>query len=422
MKVMRRVLLFVSFLLITVVIAPAADAKSVRHATVVAPTAAARPLRVVLYPFVPDYADFALKLVSGFQSSSDGAAIPLQLIDLSANYYDPTKSAYVGKVDADVYELDSVFLNDFAHGFSGSPRIQPLPSQLVPQDGVVLANAVQGATLGNVWYGVPHWVCSNFLFFKSGDAGMSSVKTFADLGRVFPAQPIAGQALLVDLKGKSTLGEFYLMDDVQRTPDLNTVYAGLSTFSGDVENDIRRLRAMCEQTFCRNSDYHYATGFYGRQFARGHGRAVIGYSELLHDVLFESTESCAVAEKCLTDGDLDVAALPLTDHSPRAMSWVDSYVIAASCTGACLQNAIAFIRYATAERTVRDALMSDSAGVPRYLLPARASLYSDASLTKSAHLYPKLKTLIEQASAPSTDGLNVSLRGFGAKIDSEIGP
>jgi thiamine pyridinylase len=104
------------------------------------------------------------------------------------------------------------------------------------------------------------------------------------------------------------------------------------------------------------------------------------------------------------------------------MSWVDSYVISAKCTGQCLQNAVAFIQYATAASTVAGALQGDSAGVPRYLLPARASLYSDTSITQNARLYPKLKTLIEQASAPSTDGLNTSLRTFGVKLDGELGP
>lgn len=61
-----------------------------------------------------------------------------------------------------------------------------------------------------------------------------------------------------------------------------------------------------------------------------------------------------------------------------------------------------------------------STGVPAYLLPAKVSLYSNSALLAKAHLYPKLKTIIENAALPSALGLNEQLRNVGRQLDTDL--
>jgi thiamine pyridinylase len=351
--------------------------------------------------------------------------VTVDAIDLSGNYYNPNSSGFIGSTSADVYELDSVFLADFAQGNHGFPRLQSLPLQLIPTEGTLLRSAVRGAQVNATWYGEPHWVCSNFLFYRSNDAALAAAQTVADLRRVWPSQPMdPSKGLLIDLKGKSTLGEFYLMAEVERTQDLDTVYKSLAgPIDVGAENDLMTLRRYCATGYCRDQDIHDNNAvYYAQKFAHNNARAYVGYSEGIHDVLAESALKCLPSDQCLKDSDIAVSPLPLDERSAMPMVWVDSFAIASSCTGRCLSHAIAFIKYAAAKETVLRALLSDSRGTPRYLMPARADLYSNAALVAKAHLYPKLRLMVEHAAAPSTLSLNSQVRNAGSILDSYLGP
>src|SRR5437667_11794475 len=72
-----------------------------------------RPIRVVLYRFIPEFASAAETIKKSFETENPD--IELTIIDRSSNYYAPGDATYVGQVDADIFELDSVFLADFVH-------------------------------------------------------------------------------------------------------------------------------------------------------------------------------------------------------------------------------------------------------------------------------------------------------------------
>jgi thiamine pyridinylase len=388
-------------------------------------SAATKPftLHVVLYPFIPDFAGYTKALLSGFASQPKDQGVTIDSIDLSDNYYDKDSPKYVGTTTADVYELDSVFLHNFAQG-DGVPKVQPLPTQLIEGDNPFLASAVSGAQVGTTWYGVPHWVCSNFLFYRKDDAQLAAARTTSDLLAIWPSQPTDPRtALLLDLKGKSTIGEFYLMADVDRSNAVNDVYENIKAgLDKTLEPDLIALRKYCAVGYCRSKQIHNDDPtYYARNFARRNARAYVYYSEGLHDVLAESALKCSPQDNCPRDSDIAVNPLPLDKKGTTPMVWVDSFAVSSTCTGECLRYAIDFIKYATAERTVLSALLGDTTGVPRYLMPARSSLYSNPSLLAKAHLYPQFWTMIHQAVAPSTLDLNTNLRAFGGTIDSDLG-
>jgi hypothetical protein len=53
-------------------------------------------------------------------------------------------------------------------------------------------------------------------------------------------------------------------------------------------------------------------------------------------------------------------------------------------------------------------------------MPARASVYADASIQKSSPLYEQLVPILEHAETPTGPGLEQKLREYGARLDLEL--
>src|SRR5271167_965687 len=69
----------------------------------------ARILRVEMYPFVPNADEIALKIKELFEAGCPGLDLQIRR---NANYY-ATDDSGILAADADVYEIDSVFFDDF---------------------------------------------------------------------------------------------------------------------------------------------------------------------------------------------------------------------------------------------------------------------------------------------------------------------
>lgn len=380
-------------------------------------------LSVVLYPFVPAFAYAAETVKKGFEAENPG--IRLNIVDLSDNYYAPGDSAhpdptYIGSATADVYELDSVFLADFVR----EKKIQPLSDDVLLSRAQLLANAYEGSELGGVRYGSAHWVCGDFLFYTKQRSPSHALETLRDLEHFVGADP---RGLMVDLRGRLTLGEFYLGAAYARYGDWAHVKDHLAVPDEGLISDLVRLLRLCTAGYCRDQIFHELTGIYGQEFAQQRAGSLIGYSELLHSVLKES-ELCGTA--CVADADLGVSPLPLDDAGVHPISWVDSFTVSTKCTDSCYQRAAAFIRFMQREDTYVKLLLPDRmsflenpagpAPVAAYLLPARGSLYANKDLLSAAHLYPELKAIIERASVPVSEGLNQNLRVVSKAVEAAL--
>jgi thiamine pyridinylase len=369
---------------------------------------------VVLYPAIPNFPAVKDWVVKSFEKAHPD--VHLEIVDLTNNYYGSFVDDYIGCADADVYELDSVFLYDFA--LNG--RIQALPETAKAPSNTFLKNAVSGVVIDGTQYGAPHWVCENFLFFQASDKKLKHLETIDKLSSEIGPHPPTGKGIAVDLKGKSTLGEFYLNAVVDRYQDWNVVKMHIAVFDAAIEKDLARLRDLCEGTACRDSKKH-STPFFAEEFETKKARALIGYSESLNGALKAAGDKskCPTDRSCLHDADFDVDQLPLDSNASKAMSWVDSFTINSKCTDACLSDAAAFIQFMNQDDTFM-AILVGADGVPTYLLPAKASLYANKDLVGKAHLYPALKAIIENAVVPSDLGLNEELRNTGRTVDKEL--
>jgi thiamine pyridinylase len=322
-----------------------------------------------------------------------------------------------------VYELDSVFLKDFVH----QHKIRPLPDDLLLPQSQLLKNAYAGSMIDGKRYGSAHWACGNFLFFRKDTAPAKMPANLKELAALMGPSP--EQRMLVDMRGRLTLGEFYLGAAYAKYKDWATVQNHIKKAEQPLEDDLGTILKMCSKGSCRDKIFHELTGIYGQEFALNRSKALIGYSELLHSVLTEAT-----INGTMKDADLGVAALPLDDSGAVPISWIDSFVVRNGCNDGdeCFKAASKFIKFMQRDDVYMKLLLPtrpsflnypDPKGpdpIPAYLLPAKSTLYTNTDLLKFAHLYMDLKAIIEGAAVPTDDQLNDTLRAVSTDVDTYL--
>lgn len=389
--------------------------------TAICPASAAyrRELKVALYPFIPGFTAAAAFIKRDFEA--EHPHIKLSILDLRSNYYGPEQPNFIESVDADIFEVDSILLAQFV----ADDKIRELPTDTLLPQSELLTNAYVGTQVNGKRYGAAHWVCRDLLFSTKAAAPVFPVRTLADL-EAFIGSGDDTDRLIVDLKGQLTLGEFYLVSAFDRYSDTDRALIAAESLDLALQDDIIRLLKLCPPGGCRSHAFHDDPGVYGQLFARKRAKALIGYSEILHDVLSEH-QKCGDA--CLSDSDLAVSDLPLDDRGSTPITWVDSFTINSNCAAQCLADASAFIRFMSQDSTYLKLLLPDdvmpesgspTTVVPTYLLPAKAALYSNAALLQRAHLYPELRTLVENSTVPTADQLNAKLRRIGSQLDKNL--
>ena len=368
----------------------------------------ARNLRLEMYPFIPKMQAAAFTIKQLFEAGCPG--LDLQ-IKLNLDYYAPDHRGIVG-TDADVYEVDSVFFDDFLK--YKSPK--PLSPSLIDAAGPVVPFAGAIATANGVQFGIPHWICSEFMVYPKNIPEVGAIKTPADAARVFGR---LGRGLLMDLKGPTTLGELYLSVLVARYGTAAEALKRLKseTLDDSAVNTLRSFVAMEPAGFGRDMDYHMRDGFYPRQFARGSGSAYVGYSEDTYYILDETAQSCRKNE-CLGQDDLAVANWPFADEGAKPVGWADMFMLDSKLTGAKLRDAEAFIKFMMKLSTY-EAILVPPDSSPRYLLPARDDVFSDPKLA-SAKLYPQFRALVGSAIPVTEAGLNLRLHETAGKLDKML--
>ena len=372
-----------------------------------------RRLRVSMYPFIPGPERAAFVIKEAFERGCPGLTLE---ITLDGNYYDSDTQKGILFSDADVYEVDSVFFDDFVN----QHKVQGLSQKLIDAAGPTVAFARDVSTSGNTRFGVPHWLCTDFLIYRNDEPQLGTLRTPADAQSAF-RQLAASDRLLMDVKGTSTLGELYLSILVAHyglpsatqkehlDPDNLDPYA-TGVLTGFVNEE--------PPDYGRDADYHGRDGFYARQFARRAGSAFVGYSEDTFYALTEIAQSCR-HDECLTQSDINVAPWPFADEGLKPVAWVDMYMVDSKATGVTLRDAEAFITFMMSLTTYENLLVPPDK-VPRYLLPARADVFENSKVLKSAPLYSKFRPIIDQAVPVTAPGLNDQLRKIGAKLDSAL--
>ncbi|RWX22852.1 extracellular solute-binding protein [Rhizobium leguminosarum] len=324
-------------------------------------------LRVALYPFIPDNLTFFHNLESIFECENPG--VDLRLVstpNATYEYYTDDEADKKGFqfVDADVYEIDTILLSDFI----ALGKIAPID---LPFDDFA-PEGIQAVTRQDEVYGVPHWLCGNFMFYRKDDVEIRNAATWKEIIEILK---LRDKALLVDLKGRSTLGEWYLtaLSEIVGLAEAQKQVAEGMPINSDAMNYLRDIVAGCPNGYCRSDKMHDSTGFYARAFIRGEAAVYIGYSETIHYGLREEADNCLTTSGCLGEDDIGVRSLPPFDpmKKPVGVGWVDALAIGAELTGRKKDLALRFIRLAVSDSVYLSIVEPSWPYSSRYLLPAR---------------------------------------------------
>jgi len=372
-----------------------------------------RVLHLSMYPYFPDAADAALKLKQGFEETHPGV---LLRITFNPNYYDPAPAAQgVLHEDADVHEIDGIFLRDFMDAH----KLAPLSPGFAASLGKLVPLAESAARSNGQVVAIPHWMCSDFLFYRADEAALTGVHTIPGLEAALHAAT-PGHGLLLDMAGDA-LGELVFSYRLGQSGDATQAVAELGAPPDKLLIDtMQRILDLEPHGFGRSADYGARDGFYARQFARRAGSAFVGYSEAIHDVLDETATSCRHEDRCLTPADIHVGAWPFSGGGERQAVWVDMYGIDAHVHGALHQDAEDFIRYAMRAETYRELLVPPPGAVPRYLLPAREDVFHDPQILQTAPLYSQFRAIIDRGVVASAPHLQAKLRAAAASVDAAL--
>lgn len=369
-----------------------------------------RELIVSMYPFIPNPDNFYRKLETKFEAANPEIDL---IIKLNDSYYDEEG---IIKEMADLYEVDCILLKDFI----AKKKIQKIPDYYsLPLDRILpAANIVyQDRQL----YGVPHWICGNFLIYNKTDSLLTSAKTLNDLQTVFGSNPPLSKGLLIDMKGKLTLGELYadgLMDQYKNVDSVKK-YVALNHLDTLITiPNLCRVQGMTFADWGRDDDYHNKNFFYQKQFAKGNGRAFVGYSESLYTILDEINNACSKEEKCFDQKNISIKEWALSDQGSTPVGWVDALCLDAGLSGTKLKDAMKFISFCVNVDTYHLALIPDYGDSPRYLLPAYKDYFTDQLILDKAPLYSQLYPLANRIVSFTGDGASPILRKIGKEIDS----
>jgi thiamine pyridinylase len=368
-------------------------------------------LRVALYPFTPDRLALFQKIESVFECENPGVNVVLiSSANATDDYYsdDEVKKKGFHFVEADVYEVDTILLADFIALGKIAPIDLPF-NDFAPE-------GIAAVTPNGVVFGVPRWLCGNFLFYRRSDTHIRDASTWKELRNTLAAR---GQDLLVDLKGRSTLGEWYLtaLSSLVGVGAAQQQIANGTALDANAISDLQDILAVCPVGYCRSQKLHDNTGFYARAFIRGQASVYIGYSESLHYGLREAADNCLPTSGCITEGDVAVRALPRFEGGSNqpGIGWVDALAIDASLAGRKKDLALEFIRRAVSEDIYQSILQPEWPYRSRYLLPARQSLnISDAPL------YPQFFKAHHGRATGTLRGLNGKLREIAKRVDCAL--
>jgi thiamine pyridinylase len=373
-----------------------------------------RKLRVALYPLVPDRAGVFARVAARFREVRPG--VDLEDVDLTNKYYDPDAPDSILKTDAQVLEIDAVFLADSI----AAKRLAELPPavNVVDSDFAPVARGV--GVQGNVRYAVPHWLCSNYLYSTKSFA--PKLKTWPDMKKALRPSA-AGQGLLIDLMGKTTLGELYFDATYDSLSDLTATLAATQDPNKRYEPAFQAIldaQSSCGPDACRVDALHQEPGSYAKLFTRKKGAAFVGYSEELYFALDETRNQCRPGD-CVAEGDFEVLPFAFSEKGDHPFAFVDSLAINAnSCKGDCIDDAASFIAMMNDDSMLTSILLPGGKQPPLYLLPARTTL--NKALDEQAPLYPKLRAIIDGAVAVQGLELGRHLRMIGAAIDPKMRP
>ncbi|MBD2499306.1 extracellular solute-binding protein [Anabaena azotica] len=370
-------------------------------------------LRVALFPYIPDAADdkynkLITRIETEFEKNNPSVDLVLKPIDPNEEgFYEldtlkkwltdsPANNGY------DLVEVDTLLLGDIV-------KANVIQAWNVPKNQPDWHPAGQKAvTVNNQIYGIPHWLCSHFIFSrdKSVVEAKSITELLSTLNQVNPNTPnVAG-----DLRGSWNLPALYL-DAWADTYGADKVASAISpNLAPDVIQPFKAFSQECVtngKNPCLDDTYHNNADLSAKDFAEGKVDAFFGYSERLNFILKQG----------VSNTDVKIASAPL-GQGKRPLLFVDAFVLQKDCNQACKKAATSFVTYINAPQTQEWILMSQDAGkkaIPRYVIPATLSAFQTPKVKQDPY-YKVIKSEIQNGLPYPSSGFPESRKQMSDRI------
>lgn len=367
-----------------------------------------RVLNVLLYPWLPLPKDATFQpmvdhVVEAFQAanpevllnavmSADGGADVYTFDNFDEHPVDPSapqpqQPALLGPEGFDVIELDTVVLGHLAT----SGKVAPVRiTGEVPFDA-----ALQGSTVNGQLYGVPSWLCTEFVYARN--PALAQVDTLDKLMAFLDGLPPGRPRLVGDHDGTWTLLARYIQAYVGRHG--YGAIRGAFTMPPDpaVIRDMVAMVGTCAaggSNACVDGTYHNgAPGAPQQAFAEGKADAAMGFSE----------QSLYITAAGVPANQLTAVPTPWGAQVPPPVLYSDAFVTSRrTCSaGPCAADSEAFTRLMTGvDMKTYIAFSRDlpPGTQPRRLLVATRPFWSQPAVRQDP-LYPQFGRSLERARA-----------------------
>lgn len=329
-----------------------------------------RPLKVVLFPYIPDsagdgFASLKQRLEADFERAHSDIDVDI-VFDANLDLYDLDEGGTLNQLlgegagAAQVVEIDTLIMGDLV----SKGWVQPVALEA----GVAHPAAEEAVSIAGQSYGVPTYLCSYVVY--SNSPNLSSATDGESLVQVLTDVAPGVRPLAANYSGSWTLPSSYLdaWADTNPTGVLSQALTlPLDAPTLDSFDDVVKSCALeagvnpcLDGTYADNAQAEEA-------FASGQANGFMGYTERLFFIR-KANPGMALPE---------VISVPLGTGSAPAV-FVDALVVNAQCMGTCAEDARAFTGFMK-DPAVRSLIAfsgdAPQGTTPRYLLQASQDFY-----------------------------------------------
>ena len=316
-------------------------------------------LTLALYSLIPDYDSFEATVRACWQERRPDVPLDVVIWDC---YGDEAPD------NLDVFVLDVAGMD----GLIRKGRLLPLPTSFIRDYGDFLPCIIESCRTHGLLFVVPQMICTDLLFTRKTDEELKDVSTIPDLFRI-----LGDDGLLMDKhsnRGKATLYLQALMDEKQRYMTRFPKMTDRTVSMKAAESVEQMLRMEIDGTEDRpEGDDLYP---YAAKFAEGMGRAYIGF-----------TETMSAMGDAPSELDFRLFSMMAGENIP--VFYADGAAVNARINPKKLPAALELLNMITGSDLMARVSVHD--GKPRYLLPARLSVYD--RLAEEFPLYARLKDI-----------------------------
>lgn len=334
-------------------------------------------MTLAIYPYVPRPKQFEIVIREAWNKAEPG--VTLKFVDWDCYSTDPPR-------DLDVFVFDAIFLSYFQKkGFLAAIKLDE-----ARDPGDFLAYALEGTELAGTLYGIPQLGCASILFYRQGDQQLTDAETLSAVVKAIgectytTEIPPSGTGLMVDISGGTTAACYYLdaVEDIYGkytdTPPLPPDNTLINPWG--IHNVRKLLRmASVKQAKYYNDENPYQRGTW---FARGRGRAMIGYTETMS----------AMDEKALKT--VSFKPMPFSDGTGVSLFYSDIIGINSAVTDPEKRRlALKLANLMASTQVVVDCFRpTPENNYPQYLMPVRHSVFY--ILGKEFPIYNKMYQMV----------------------------